>query len=276
MSDILILFEQVKPPSSRNYLGFISALKRYTPPTSTVRYYGAALPDLGFLISTAATAITLPGGRDIASFAFVYFKSWHRDHEAAHACAVYLHDRGVPFADSEILNQRSYSKLSEMLLLVRAGLPVPDTLISRDEPTITAFMQHRGMKAVVKNAAEQKGRDNHLCHSPHEVVELVKTPDKRYLIQEYIPNEGDYRFAVYGDRVAYVLHRHSQSGGHVHNFHRAAKRPMCRCGVFRPIRGRSPSRPPRCCSAKSPASISYCTNTPAGRTCSRSTIAPRF
>lgn len=218
MADILVLFERAKKPSSRNYLGFIDVMKEHTSFRNNVSYTGSALSHLSFLVTDNRAVIRLEDGRDLKTFDGAYFKSWQKDIEAAYATALYLADNNVPFIDSEPLHQASYTKLTETLLLARAGLQVPDTLISRDRDMIDDFLKAHGGVVVVKNAAAQKGKDNHLCRSLDDILAIVKGTRRRYLIQEYIPNDGDYRFTVYGTTVGFILKRQSQSGSHIHNF----------------------------------------------------------
>ena len=77
---------------------------------------------------------------------------------------------------------------------------------------------------IVKGSGGDRGTRVFKADSLTELEELVKKlrkteteEGKRYMLQEYIENDGDYRVLVLGDRVLGVMKRSSQSEGEFRN-----------------------------------------------------------
>lgn len=214
---VLILFERAKRPNSPNYLGFLKKLKKYETDDVYLQYTGAALTQLTYAIVDGNVSITLDDGRDIRDFDVVFFRNWQKNSEAAHTCAEYLTFHNVPFIDRETGRHASHTKLTEMMQLSLAGIPVPDTLMSHDSDKILEFFATHDNKVVVKNAAAQKGTDNYLCDTIDHVLDIVNKSRKPFMIQQYIPSSCDYRVMVAGKSIPFIMKRESRGSGHIHN-----------------------------------------------------------
>ncbi len=70
----------------------------------------------------------------------------------------------------------------------------------------------------MKSVTGTRGNDNYLVHSTQQAVEiLTQNPNTEFLIQEFIPNDGDYRAIVAGSEVRLLIHRTAVIGSHKNN-----------------------------------------------------------
>ncbi|QQS18807.1 hypothetical protein IPL68_01950 [Candidatus Saccharibacteria bacterium] len=64
------------------------------------------------------------------------------------------------------------------------------------------------------------GNLNYLVNDLHELQEIFEQPSDKplnFIVQDYIPNDGDFRILAMGDMVRLVIHRQAQNGSHLNN-----------------------------------------------------------
>jgi len=111
---------------------------------------------------------------------------------------------------------RDSSKLLQAVRFERLGIPVARTLL------VTSALFHNlpadwEFPCIMKATHGSHGNDNHLVHSIEEAKNIAEsTPDKRYVLQRFVPNDGDYRILVIGDEVM-VISRTAIEGSHLNN-----------------------------------------------------------
>ncbi|HVU59723.1 MAG TPA: RimK/LysX family protein [Candidatus Saccharimonadales bacterium] len=179
-----------------------------------VTYDCVPYESLLFHVNGAATTVRCTvTGRDISQYDFTYLKN-HHDHEPAYASAMYLKFKGRPFADREFVTFLSGSKLSEYMKLTCHGLPVPQAVGGHASLLLTRFSELRellGVPFVLKAAASDKGRDNYIVDDEATYSRLLHEaePERLWLAQRYIPNDGFYRVHVLGKEVDLAVWRAS-------------------------------------------------------------------
>lgn len=151
-------------------------------------------------------------GEDLADADFVIAVNWYKrgkssiNRDFGFATALYLKDRGVAFWNSEMGNQRSVSKLSAMMQLSLADIPVPETYFSLNSELLAQSVA--STPYILKSAAASRGNDNYLCNSSNEIAEKVNSDGpNHFLVQEFIPNESDLRVVCFGGEPAMVIER---------------------------------------------------------------------
>jgi ribosomal protein S6--L-glutamate ligase len=103
------------------------------------------------------------------------------------------------------------SKVVTTALLIRAGLPSPSTGFLRTSEQAATFLGEHGGRAVFKPVYGYDGNGIRLVDS----VENLEAPP--YYLQEYVPNEEDYRIFVLGNEAVGGIRRTSP---HLtHNIH---------------------------------------------------------
>lgn len=164
-------------------------------------------------------------GADLKDFDFVHFKNWQYELGEAPVVAAYLKMHGVLFFNSEVHVPISPGKLAQMFLLGANGVPVPDTFYARKEQLLGLFSQGMAPEGfdfpfIMKANDASRGDDNHLVDEAKQAVDILTAsdPDKEYVVQRFIPNDGDYRFLFMGlDAEPLVFHRKAGKGTHLNN-----------------------------------------------------------
>lgn len=110
-------------------------------------------------------------------------------------------------------------KAWQMLALKKAGIEVPETIYG----SLWYLFEQMKNKAfnwpvIVKGSGGDRGTRVYKADNLEELEKLVRDlrkseveDGKRYMLQEFIPNDGDYRVLVLGEKVLGVMKRSSQS-----------------------------------------------------------------
>ncbi len=207
---ILILFVKRKTKAHKDGKHtFVEAIKQHLPASISVEY--SFYDDLVYsIIDGKAQIFDTKNNRDIKDYDLVNFRFWHGAGEQAGACAEYLKKNNVIFYDREVGDFRSKSKLSEYFRLWAKGIPIPDTLFCREHVLDDALKLHPEFKfpLIVKDIDASKGKNNFLVSSKTKIRDiLLDYPENSFVIQNFIPNDGDYRVLVYGRSIAGVIQR---------------------------------------------------------------------
>ena len=106
------------------------------------------------------------------------------------------------------------SKVMTSALLVRQGIATPRTVFTASRDTASDFLAEQG-RAVIKPVYGYDGNGIFLIHSPEE---LGESP---FYLQEYVPNDGDFRvFVIDGVAVGAIMRI---SDNLAHNIHQGGK-----------------------------------------------------
>jgi len=110
------------------------------------------------------------------------------------------------------------SKVMTSALLIRHGIPTPRTLFTNTRGIAEKFLQEQG-KVVIKPVYGFDGNDIYLLDAPGQL------PGPPYYLQEYIPNDRDYRvFVIDGNPVGAIM-RVSETLAH--NIHQGGRGNAC-------------------------------------------------
>lgn len=211
---ILILFVKRNTKAHKDGKhNFVEAIKLHLPEKVNVEY--SFYDDLVYsIVDGKAQIFDTKNNRDLKDYDLVNFRFWHGAGEQAAACAEYLKKNDVAFYDREVGEYRSKSKLSEYFRLWAKGLPMPDTLFCREHVLTAALKLHREFTfpLIVKDIDASKGKNNFLVKTKAKIhTILLENSDNSFVIQNFIPNDGDYRVLVYGRSIAGVIQRRRTS-----------------------------------------------------------------
>jgi glutathione synthase/RimK-type ligase-like ATP-grasp enzyme len=166
---------------------------------------------LVFAISPAGCSITHEGkdiARDIQPELVIALgwykngsKSFYRD--VAFTTALYFEASGIRLWNSEMLAQRSTTKLSCMMQLALAEIPVPQTLFSMD----VELLAMPEAPFIMKGIATSKGKDNFLVKNREEALEIARSSDGQYIVQPFLENDHDLRVVCFGGKPSLFLKR---------------------------------------------------------------------
>ncbi|HUP26068.1 MAG TPA: ATP-grasp domain-containing protein [Candidatus Limnocylindrales bacterium] len=181
---------------------------------------------LQFAVRNGQTAITdTQNDIDLKQTSLVHFKNWMYETEEAPLTASYLKKHGIAFFNSEVDIPVSSGKISQMFRLGEQGIPVPDTFYARRSQLRQIFSAGKlpagfSLPLIMKATFGSKGDDNHLVASTAQALQILNesAPDIEFVLQNFIPNDGDYRFLFVGfDKPPIIFHRQSVSGTHLNN-----------------------------------------------------------
>jgi glutathione synthase/RimK-type ligase-like ATP-grasp enzyme len=164
-------------------------------------------------------------GQDISQFDTIFLLGWFTTKEledTAMSVAVYAEAHNIPVFNSEVCRTRSRTKLSQCVLAAMHGVSCVPFVCSLDNFLSLQYMRENpiGYPLIVKSTIAARGRDNYLVHTQHELESILKEqqrPGVSFIMQSFVPNNGDYRLIVMGDRVRLVMHRQSPTGSHINN-----------------------------------------------------------
>lgn len=161
---------------------------------------------------------------DLAKVSLVHFKNWSHNTAEAPVVAGYLKANNVAFYNSEVGIPIPPGKLAQMFILARHDLPVPDTLFAA-RLTLKEIVQSdlpEGFKypLIIKANDGSKGNDNYLVNNQKEATKIFDEAeaDKLFIVQNFVPNNGDYRYLFVGlGGKPLVIHRQSSDDNHLNN-----------------------------------------------------------
>lgn len=188
-----------------------------------LEFYVTYARSLSYLVSNHTSRIYDHRNKhDLKEYDFVYFRKAGAVMQQMLSCAVYLRMHGIPFFDSEIGFVTSRNKLSQMFLLHEQGLPVPTTLFCRNRKRLVRLLtkdyhDHFTWPVIAKATGGTRGDANYLVKSPEELAELVGDVRRHFLVQSFIPNDGDYRALVVANKLRGLIKRVGEEGSHLNN-----------------------------------------------------------
>jgi len=176
--------------------------------------------------------------RDINDFEVVFFRTTGKHWEEVDLIVENLRINSPKTVIVDLIvksGKPSYAcKAWQMLKLAEAGIPVPktiygslwflhETMKSTPDPS---FEERRGINfpVIVKGSGGDRGTRVFKADNLAELEKLVRglrktetEEGKRYMLQEYIENKGDYRVLILGNKVLGVMKRSCQSAGEFRN-----------------------------------------------------------
>lgn len=180
------------------------------------------------LIHVAGTNLSIRdtvSGEELAECDLVVAVGWFQGlyRDLAFTVARYLEAKNVRCWNSEMIKQRSTSKLSTIAILALSGLPVPETYFAVYGKTLKSGLASLSYPVIIKHVASSRGRKNYREQSEKEARQRLEGI-KWYMLQEYIPNKSDLRLWVFGGKAVLALRRTRQNDlTHLNNTAQGAK-----------------------------------------------------
>lgn len=155
------------------------------------------------------------------NFDVVYFELWSKAPQHALAAAIFLHNTNTPFITSEMTQVMSTSKLGEMAKMTSVNLPMPDSYFANNKDLLEFSKQKDAFISfpmIVKNTETFGGQDNYLVKNSVELEKiLAQHPKVQFVLQQFIPNDCDYRVLVFGGKIRAIMRRTAVKGSHLNN-----------------------------------------------------------
>ncbi len=153
-------------------------------------------------------------------FNLVIFRTIHHEWSLASSCATFLKSRGIAYIDSFVV-PGFYSKFSAGAYRQMAGFSTIPTVMASNEELqymVKCDLLPIRYPLIIKDNNGKKGRLNFLAKNKDEATKILKENQAvDFIIQEFIPNDGDYRCLVMGGKVKLVIYRQAKNGSHLNN-----------------------------------------------------------
>lgn len=173
--------------------------------------------ELLFTISDAGVSIAYKGG-DLKDFDLVYIRDFQGYEFERNAIAQYLDHHAKKFLNSDVKNFQHISKLTQYLTFAFHHIPIPYTLFGKGDVLIDGVLDQLSFPIILKSITGNSGADNFLIRSEDELRDVLTTHSRiKFVAQEFIPNDGDLRIIVLGDKVECVYSRLHKEGDHRNN-----------------------------------------------------------
>lgn len=187
-------------------------------------FYSTNLEDLRFYFDGQSLTVTdTINNKDLKFYDAVFVIGWfktRKTEELALSAAQYMKFHGKKVLNSEVLSNRSRSKLSQLVHASLNNVSTTEFVAISDSAKLEEYFSGTNLQfpLIAKSASASRGRDNHLVNSFEEMKKVVESlPTKIMLIQRYVPNDGDFRVIVMGDEVKMVIGRKSTNDSHLNN-----------------------------------------------------------
>lgn len=165
---------------------------------------------------------------DILSYDTLILIGWSHSKvysDLAGAVAQLAKSKKINVWNSELYNERSMTKVSQMVRAALNNLAIPKTVFSLDSQVLQLQSEGLGYPLVLKDAEASRGRKNYLIRSSAEHIEVLqKNPVTPFIAQEYIKNDhSDYRIFVSAGQPALAIKRTGNAGTHLNNISAGAQ-----------------------------------------------------
>jgi len=211
----VLLLYRAKPASKPKAIQFAQNIDELIG--NEVQIATAEIGELLFEVGTDFARITDPAqGLDVKDFDVVIIRHIGKLDAEAHAVAVYCRKHGVRFVDS-YLDRIIDDKMSAAFEHWVVGAPLPRTLYGPADE-LAKHVADFGDRAILKDNRGHKGKLNFVVSSAEDVMRIAReNPDIKFVLQEFIGNDGDYRIVVLNYKPALVIKRTAGQGSHLNN-----------------------------------------------------------
>ncbi len=218
MKNVLLLFAQVSV--ERGLADPVALTKLLNDTSVDIAVSWAYLEDLVFSINNEAVDLyDARNEQPIEAYSKVYFRYWGAQEGHAIAAARICHLKDISFMDSEALQVGSKNKITQYVNLYESKVAFPRTLVANHENLRKYYGQFGfSFPLIMKDKGGTRGQTNYLIRDELHMQEVMQAhPQITFVLQEFIPNDGDYRVIVAGDEVKLVIHRKAQGDSHLNN-----------------------------------------------------------
>jgi glutathione synthase/RimK-type ligase-like ATP-grasp enzyme len=155
----------------------------------------------------------LHNGVDLNSFDFVWLSSFWDSRDLSYAISLYL-EKTKTFSTYV---EKSTSKITDQMICALGGIQTPHTLFlgkKNIEKNLKQIKEICGYPLIIKDVKGALGNDSKYIATENDLLEnLDKLPKhKRYLFQQYIPNQYDWGILVANGAVVSGEQSYPQNG----------------------------------------------------------------
>lgn len=170
------------------------------------------------IVMTSEQVHITADGVDINEYDLVYIRDFQGYEPERNTIADYCKRRGIVFVNKDTAISQKISKLAQYMVFAFDGVPFPQSVYAHSSRLREVAERNISYPMIVKSILARSGNDNYLINSRSQFDELLtKKPDVKFIAQEAIPNDGDFRVIVLGEKVSCVYRRVAKAGDHRNN-----------------------------------------------------------
>lgn len=161
---------------------------------------------------------------DLSQFDLVVMRHVGQLWAEAHAITLYCEHLGIQYADTYLNRPLPGNKLSTAFLLwTQEVRQLPYTMYGPTEELVRR-LPDLGQTAVLKDSEGRKGRLNFMVSSADDIRRIAQEhPNKRFVLQQFIPSDGDLRVLVMNGQVSLAIRRFGDGLSHLNNTSQGSK-----------------------------------------------------
>ncbi len=221
MKKILVISRRDKRPS---YDTADSMAKQLGAVVGDLVYEACFLDELEFVYDgTELTIANTRNSQNLNAYDAIFCLGWFNEklyEEIVLGCALYAEKHGITLINSEARINRSKSKLSQYVLAAEHSLAMTRFCFAMNHDVLQAAVAKSGISYpfIMKAPLGARGNDNYLVESQKQLHSIfADNPNTPYIIQEFVPNNGDLRLLVAGGQVRMAIGRKAAEGTHLNN-----------------------------------------------------------
>ena len=231
---ILILINKKTSEKDKNWNFFRNAVSESIGPDTNITM--GELESLTFVLSKKDSKVyDRVRGFSLDDFDLVVFRFVRRDFALAASCASFLRSKNIPYVDSHV-KPGFWSKYSAQALRLGVGFAnIPSVTSSTQELKymVENDIMPIAYPLIIKDNNGKKGRLNFIAYDKETALSIFdENPEVNFIVQEFIKNDGDYRFLVMGDKISTIIHRKAQSNSHLNNTSQGASSEIAKLSDF--------------------------------------------
>jgi len=168
----------------------------------------ASIKDIVFEIVEGVITVNIKG-KDLKQYDYVWIQSgWNTTH-MAYLLHLYLKSQKIPHNKTNSHN----TKLSDIFTLAYKGVLVPNTYfhngLNVTQENISEIADICKLPCIYKTSLGSLGSNVFLIDKEEEIKQTIKDNGKynRYIFQQYIPNDFDYRVVIANGKSTSVCKR---------------------------------------------------------------------
>lgn len=161
-------------------------------------------------------------GKDLESYDIVHLRGTNRDMsfyaDFAKAITLYVESKDGIIVDPEDTGT-AFGKLSQAMLFALNGIPTPHTYSQWHGQRLAEYVARQQMPfpVICKASMGTQGEDNYLVGTQTELDNVLANTKEPFVVQNCIPNNGDYRVLLLGKAEPFVFWRPRIVGSHLSN-----------------------------------------------------------
>ncbi len=196
---------------TEKFVAFYQELRQQSPTPFDYSAYSDLLFVFDADASRPITVLNLATSKSLHDYDGIYINGYLHTYELAATIAVCADALGIAYANREMSQAPSLSKLSMYAKLTAAGVRIPRSLAGARKALTAASdeVDSFGYPAVLKRADADRGIDNFKVASAADVMDILQGQDERslWILQEFVPNDGFYLVSYYDSKPVFSIFR---------------------------------------------------------------------